>query len=243
MNTMVQRFGRAARDITRKGVAILIAEPQFFYEEQVRLEQQRAKRHERAKRKAPRTSSQPSSPAKRPRVNQSENSESNSRTHPTSQTAVGILSPSSRANRIAREPISPAERLSAPQFSAAISTLVRTLPVGGQVDNRDDELDDMAASESEEEEEVPEVNANTDEGRRRDGGDSGVKVTEEEVIALLEKAVNSKSKKGKSTSHQPARILDPEMCLFINAHVLQSPRNCRRYHTNAYYANDKAREF
>lgn len=239
MNTMVQRFGRAARDVTRKGVAILIAEPQFFYEEQVRLEHERTKRRERAKRKAPRITDRPSSPAKRARVDQSENSETNSRTHQISQTTLGILSPSSRANRISRESIAPAERLGAPQFSVAVPTLMRTLPVGGQADDCNDELDDMAASESEEEE-VTEVNADAEEERRREG--SGVKVTEDEVIAMLEKAVNLKSKKGKSTSHQP-RTLDPEMCLFINAHVLQSPRNCHRYHTNAYYANDKARKF
>ncbi|KAI0085495.1 hypothetical protein BDY19DRAFT_875077, partial [Irpex rosettiformis] len=33
LDTLIQRFGRAVRDVRLQGVAILIAEPHWFYEE------------------------------------------------------------------------------------------------------------------------------------------------------------------------------------------------------------------
>ncbi|KAI0681967.1 P-loop containing nucleoside triphosphate hydrolase protein, partial [Cytidiella melzeri] len=48
LDTLIQHFGRAVRDYSLQGVAILISEPQWFYEDQKRLqktrEQRRAKR-------------------------------------------------------------------------------------------------------------------------------------------------------------------------------------------------------
>ncbi|KAI0688585.1 P-loop containing nucleoside triphosphate hydrolase protein [Cytidiella melzeri] len=51
LNTLIQRFGRAACDYSLQGVAILIAEPSWFYEEKARLQEMRAQRTRTAKRK------------------------------------------------------------------------------------------------------------------------------------------------------------------------------------------------
>ena len=93
MNTLIQRFGRTVRDVRLQGVAILIAESQYFYEEQIRLEKAREKRVK--KRKLP-ENHYPSSPHKRPRMPTSSEASKSSKSTPL----PSILSPSSRGNRI-----------------------------------------------------------------------------------------------------------------------------------------------
>jgi superfamily II DNA helicase RecQ len=82
LNTIVQRFGRAVRNYALQGVAILIAEPSWFYEEQIRLQQMRKQRQK--KRKSIQTVSLQSPKRKK--------------THTSSIAA--ILSPSSRTNHL-----------------------------------------------------------------------------------------------------------------------------------------------
>lgn len=50
LNTLMQRFGRAARNTSLTGVAVLIAEPRYFYEE---YQKQVRKRAGRKRKKAP----------------------------------------------------------------------------------------------------------------------------------------------------------------------------------------------
>ncbi|KAI0733005.1 hypothetical protein BC629DRAFT_1302085, partial [Irpex lacteus] len=49
LDTAVQRFGRAARNVGLQGIAILIAEPHWFYDDLLRREQARDKRASKRK--------------------------------------------------------------------------------------------------------------------------------------------------------------------------------------------------
>ncbi|KAI0702311.1 P-loop containing nucleoside triphosphate hydrolase protein, partial [Cytidiella melzeri] len=89
LDTLIQRFGRAVRDYSLQGVAILISEPQWFYEDQKRLQKTREQR--RAKRQRAEEDNTQLGPSKRPR------------TQPHTSATMQVLSPSSRANRISRQ--------------------------------------------------------------------------------------------------------------------------------------------
>jgi hypothetical protein len=75
-------------------------------------------------------------------------------------------------------------------------------------------------------------------------------VTEDEIIDVFlrnnKKSVTNvtsmPSKSGKSKPgfrHVQGRTFERAMYMFINAHNLIAPQRCRRFHTNAYYANDR----
>ncbi|TFK78705.1 hypothetical protein K466DRAFT_63121 [Polyporus arcularius HHB13444] len=60
------------------------------------------------------------------------------------------------------------------------------------------------------------------------------------VVELCLASGEKKTKhKGKHRGGRSATT-DRALCLFVNAHVLDGPRRCRRHHSNLYYSNEKA---
>ena len=59
LNTLMQRFGRAARDFSLQAVAILIAEPRWFLEDHQKRLARKRKRSQKGKRKASKTAKGP----------------------------------------------------------------------------------------------------------------------------------------------------------------------------------------
>lgn len=284
LNTLMQRFGRTVRDVTLQGVAILIAEPQYFYEEQVRLQEARAKRGRKRKREdgnqsepaAKRIQTQTSS------MNNGLSSNLNGAPNaPSTARAVQVLSPSSRANRIstgidrsapplaapdftpyltASSIVDPRHSFDSPRHHASILTTLHPPPVSPilsrepqsstaatqddhaqafHTDNPLDEAGSVVASDDESDTSGDEVEA---EAEARPGQVEPVTfaVTEEEVTAMMEKRM-TRTRPEKSTSRRPPRVPRRELCMFINAHNLQPPLRCRRFHADRYYANHTAR--
>ncbi len=249
LDTAVQRFGRAARNVGLQGIAILIAEPHWFYDDLLRREQARDKRA--SKRKAP-TQEEPGThapPAKRPRPTANDSHSTPRNVEPSTSSARPniVLSPSTRVNQVSsdRRPLESAHALPQPiqPLAHASARGAESTIRGREIQELEDddleiegsELDGQSAegdSEGEEEEEEAEPAGTT--GTR-------IEVEQEEVMAMINKGVMLRSKSTKSTSSRTPRVPDRETCMFINARFLAGEQYCRRWHMNQYYANHLAR--
>lgn len=242
LDTAVQRFGRAARNVDLQGVAILIAEPHWFYDDLLRREQAREKRT--SKRKAPTQdeSGSHAPPAKRSRPT---SNDTHSTPHIGEPSAFPsrpntILSPSRRANQT-----------TADRHLLASATDDLPQPIWPLAQDHSHEGESAVEADNLEIEE-PELDGPSDEGEtegEEEGGEievventgTRIVVEEDEVMAMINKSVALRSKATKSTSGRTPRVPDRETCMFVNARFLAGERYCRRWHMNQYYANHLAR--
>ena len=224
LDTIVQRFGRAARDTQLQGVAILIAEPHWFYEDLLRREKLRQSRAPKRKRQSRNTIST-TSPAKRSRTQDESNPDFD-------RTAANMLSPSRRANRVS---------FAIEHEHSEALPIAQPLMITSRSLHAADEVSEESEDEPEEEESTL--------GQSKVGRSSEelqvaqVMVEDEEVMAMILKGVALRSKTTKSTSSRLPRVPDRGTCLFINAHNLATKQRCRRWHINQYYANHLARMY
>ncbi|KAI0090787.1 P-loop containing nucleoside triphosphate hydrolase protein [Irpex rosettiformis] len=245
LDTIVQRFGRAVRDVHLQGVAILIAEPHWFYEDLLQRENARQRRG--LKRSAPLQDSsrvQQFPQVKRTRIDVNRDSIS------SHSITSNILSPSKRANRPSGESVHTAARV-APSVTHQVRHQLELEP-GLEIEQNGRGCNEFMESceisdESDEEAEDGGSRENSDkalhtqETLRLQSIPVQESVDDEEVLAMIHEGIAFRTKGRKSAaSNRPPRVPDRETCLFINAHNLAAEQHCRRWHVNKYYANHLA---
>lgn len=223
LNTLVQRFGRAVRSPDLQGVAILLAEPTWFYE--TRLAQEASRKRKRGEESSESETDEDISGAGTvvltrhsgetlPRhTENNENLPLPTHQHPPPQTETRLDTPLSH-----RLPLVPSQRhVNSP------TPPIYTPPSGSstsQTNQARHERSQMVLSEST--------------LVQRPSKDR------ESRLATLFKF--SEDSDGNSVNHgkpqrSPNDVVDRSLCYFINAHVLAAGNFCRRYHINRFYVN------
>ncbi|KAH7906213.1 P-loop containing nucleoside triphosphate hydrolase protein [Hygrophoropsis aurantiaca] len=167
LNTLMQRFGRAVRDFLLQGIAILIAEPDWFYGDMIASQERKRKRAEKKARKASSTNKQ---------------SKKQKNTSQVSTTAEANADASNSDSSDDEE----------------LSTRVSHLPSGPST-----------------------LDANI----------------EKFILDANEASTSQKTSTAKKNTKK--RSIDDAMRLFLNADVLTGAKRCRRFHSNAFFGNDK----
>ncbi|PSS32230.1 hypothetical protein PHLCEN_2v1999 [Hermanssonia centrifuga] len=223
LNTLMQRFGRAARNPLLQGIAILLAEPSWFYEERLALEQRKRKR-----KKILADVDKQTNTNKRVRISPS----------PLPSTVLGA---SLQANAVHANPTSVMKTISkvlttetSPNVALPCGPSTIILPTTGPNEDSESGLEDDEHAGLVVEESEPEDQVSLPAIRER------VVVDEETVEALMLGSDAKNPKKIKNFTRKAPHVSDRALCMFINAHVLQGPQRCRRYHPNIFYGNDKA---
>ncbi|THG93441.1 hypothetical protein EW026_g7798 [Hermanssonia centrifuga] len=206
-----------------KGIAILLAEPSWFYEERLALKQRKRKRKKILA-----------------DVDKQTNTNKRVRISPSLLPST-VLRASLQANAVHANPTSVMKTISkvlttetSPNVALPCGPSTIILPTTGPNEDsksglEDDEHAGLVVEESEPEDQVslPAI-------RER------VVVDEETVEALMLGSDAKNPKKIKNFTRKAPHVSDRALCMFINAHVLQGPQRCRRYHPNIFYGNDKA---
>ena len=221
LNTLVQRFGRAVRCPDLQGVAILLAEPTWFYE--TRLAQEASRKRKRGEESGDSDADEEESaaetvtPAQQPEATLSrptDNIENLPPLHRHTQTNIPQSRPSRTPLVSSRTHIN----------GTTTGTPTHGPPLDhstGQINQTRDERNQVILSES-------------SRGQR-------LSKDRESRLATLFKFSEEGSDGGSGNHGKSQRVandvVDRSLCYFVNAHVLALGNFCRRYHIDQFYVN------
>ena len=218
LNTLVQRFGRAVRNPDLQGVAILIAEPGWFYE--TRLSQEASRKRKRGQ-------------------DDDEVSSENGESEHIVQQNNENLPPSSQPPTIPSQP-----QLEAHTSTRTQSRLPLT-PRHVNATNQPMQDPSRTGNELGHSREQGENGTNTNHSSAPLRVDRESRLATLFTFAEEKKGsgcrTGAQTAHGKSTNGSLQRSasdpVDKSLCYFVNAHVLALGGFCRRYHTDQFYTN------
>ncbi len=217
----MQRFGRGARDPSLQALAILIAEPQWFYEVQLAKKKKKEQRRQRDTENGGRQ--------KRRRVH-----------IPSRSPGLTLAS----ALTIASDPPGPLQSSSGalPQNGVLVPEPLSDSDEESDDEEGDEDADGGGTAQPAAGGQASELGVSGGAVETIIGGEGSQSVSEDMIEELCMGEGEKKTKRKGNGRGRRSMQTDRALCFFTNAHILAGPQRCRRYHSNLYFSNDKARE-